>query len=173
MPYSLVDEITFKKAQDAKDAATASAILGPFFRHDAPVLENEATIVHGVDDGKVTYMHGVVTDLKTKKPVAGAWIDVWQASTNGLYEQQDANQVEHNLRGKFKTDENGRYAFYCLRPTPYPVPDDGRSWRARILYQIANMIPGPAGKLLQLLDRHPFRPAHIHLIVCSFSIFHS
>lgn len=24
---------------------------------------------------------------------------------------------------------------------------------------------GPAGKLLQLLDRHPYRPAHIHLIV--------
>lgn len=121
-----MDEITFKKAADAKDAATASAILGPFFRHDAPILENEATIVHGVDDGEITYMHGVVTDLKTKKPVAGAWIDVWQASTNGLYEQQDANQIDCNLRGKFKTDENGRYAFYCLRPTPYPVPDDGR-----------------------------------------------
>lgn len=24
---------------------------------------------------------------------------------------------------------------------------------------------GPAGKLLELLDRHPMRPAHIHLIV--------
>lgn len=145
---SLVDEITFKKAADAKDAATASAILGPFFRHDAPILENEANIVHGVDDAEFTYMHGIVRDLKTKKPIAGAWIDVWQASTNGLYEQQDKDQVDCNLRGKFKTDENGRYAFYCLRPTPYPVPDDG-----------------PAGKLLKLLDRHPFRPAHIHLIV--------
>ena len=70
-------------------------------------------------------MHGIVTDLKTKIPIAGAWVDVWQASTNGLYEQQDENQVEHNLRGKFKTDASGRYAFYCLRPTPYPVPDDG------------------------------------------------
>jgi len=29
---------------------------------------------------------------------------------------------------------------------------------------------GPAGKLLQLLDRHPYRPAHIHLIVSS--IYH-
>ena len=26
---------------------------------------------------------------------------------------------------------------------------------------------GPAGKLLQLLDRHPYRPAHIHIIVRS------
>jgi len=120
----LVDEITFKLAGETTDAATASAILGPFFRHDAPILENESTIVHGVDDGEITYMHGTVLDLATK-PVAGAWIDVWEASTNGLYEQQDKDQVEHNLRGKFKTDANGHYGFYCLRPTPYPVPFDG------------------------------------------------
>jgi catechol 1,2-dioxygenase len=123
----LVDEITFKLAGKTTDAATASAILGPFFRHDAPILENESTIVHGVDDGEITYMHGTVLDLVTKKPVAGAWIDVWEASTNGLYEQQDKDQVEHNLRGKFKTDANGHYGFYCLRPTPYPVPFDGSS----------------------------------------------
>jgi len=145
---SLVDEIAFKLAAETSNAATPSAVLGPFFRHDAPILENESTIVHGVDDGEITYMHGKVLDLVTEKPVAGAWIDVWEASTNGLYEQQDENQVEHNLRGKFKTDENGHYGFYCLKPTPYPVPFDG-----------------PSGKLLQLLDRHPFRPAHIHLIV--------
>ena len=66
----------------------------------------------------------------------------------GLYSQQDSEQVANNLHGKYVTDENGEYAFYCLRPTPYPVPYDG-----------------PAGKLLQLLDRHPYRPAHIHLIV--------
>lgn len=71
-------------------------------------------------------MHGHVLDLVTRKPVEGAWVDVWEASTNGLYEQQDKDQVEHNLRGKFKTDANGRYAFYCLRPTPYPVPGDGK-----------------------------------------------
>lgn len=66
----------------------------------------------------------------------------------GLYEQQDPEQEEHNLRGKFKTDKNGEYGFYCLRPTPYPVPDDG-----------------PAGKLLNMMDRHPYRPAHIHIFV--------
>lgn len=146
---SLVDEITFKKATDAVDAPTASAILGPFFRQDAPVLENESSIIQTpVDDGEIVYMHGTVTDHKTREPIAGATVDVWQASTNGLYEQQDDDQADNNLRGKFKTDENGHYGFYCLKPTPYPVPFDG-----------------PGGKILQLLDRHPFRPAHIHLIV--------
>jgi len=145
---SLVDEITFKLAAETTNAATASAILGPFFRHDVPILENDSCIVHGVEDGVITYMHGKVTDLVTKKPVAGAWVDIWQASTNGLYEQQDTDQVEFNLRGKFKTDENGYYGLYCLRPTTYPVPFDG-----------------PAGKLLEALDRHPNRPAHIHVII--------
>ncbi len=153
-------------AAETTDAATASAILGPFFRHDAPLLENETSIVHGVDDGEITYMHGQVLDLVTKKPVAGAEIDVWQASTNGLYEQQDPDQVEHNLRGKFKTDSNGRYAFYCLKPTPYPIPFDGKIWIMETYDNSnTNFGLGPAGKLLIALDRHPYRPAHIHLIV--------
>lgn len=28
-------------------------------------------------------------------------------------------------------------------------------------------LTGPAGKMLELMDRHPFRPAHIHIIVSS------
>ena len=39
----------------------------------------------------------------------------------GLYEQQDEDQPDCNLRGKFYTDSDGNYGFYCLRPTPYPV----------------------------------------------------
>lgn len=73
----------------------------------------------------MVFMHGQVIDFETKKPLVGADVEVWQASTNGLYEQQDPEQVEFNLRGKFKTDSEGKYNFYCLRPTPYPVPDDG------------------------------------------------
>ncbi|KAI9928882.1 hypothetical protein MW887_002105 [Aspergillus wentii] len=145
---SLVDEITFKLADEAADAPTATAILGPFFRADTPYRNNgDDIVVNKPKDGEMVFMHGQVMDFSTKKPLVGATVEVWQASTNGLYEQQDPEQTEFNLRGKFKTDENGRYYFYCLRPTPYPVPDDG-----------------PAGKLLQLMDRHPFRPAHIHIL---------
>ncbi|KAJ5184809.1 Intradiol ring-cleavage dioxygenase core [Penicillium cf. griseofulvum] len=145
---SLVDEITFTLAGEAQDAPTATAILGPFFRADTPYRENGEDIVKTKPaDAEMTFMHGRVMDFQTKQPLVGATVEVWQASTNGLYEQQDPEQVEFNLRGKFKTDEEGRYSFYCLRPTPYPVPNDG-----------------PAGKLLELMDRHPFRPAHIHII---------
>lgn len=99
-------------------------------------------------DGEVTYMHGRCVDSVTGKGIPGVVIDVWEDSTNGLYEQQDPEQEDCNLRGRFTTDEAGRYSWYCLKPTPYPIPYDG-----------------PAGKVLQLLDRHPMRPAHIHLIV--------
>ena len=166
----LVDEITFTNASLATNAATQSAILGPFFRHDHPVRENGSTISFDTPkDAEVVYMHGKVLDTEKKQPIANASIDVWQASTNGkyiwpvdviscliffligYYEQQDEHQVDSNLRGKFYTGPQGEYSFYCLRPTPYPIPDDG-----------------PAGKLLHLLDRHPYRPAHIHLIVRIF-----
>ncbi|KAI4154883.1 MAG: hypothetical protein LQ340_001361 [Diploschistes diacapsis] len=95
---SLVDEITYKLATQAKDTPTATAVLGPFWRKNAPRRENGTSIVHGVDDGEVVFLHGRVLDVNTKKPVPGALMDVWQASTNGLYEQQDENQVDRNLR---------------------------------------------------------------------------
>ncbi|KJX97059.1 catechol dioxygenase like protein [Zymoseptoria brevis] len=145
---SLVDYITYKKAAASGDA-TASAILGPFRRLDRPTRDFGSTITFDTPkDGEVAWMHGVVTDAKTGQPLKGAEVEVWQASINGLYEQQDEKQVEHNLAGKFFTTDKGEYAFYCLRPTPYPVPGDG-----------------PAGEMLRLMDRHPYRPAHIHLIV--------
>lgn len=53
-----------------------------------------------------------------------------------------------NLRGRYFTGADGKFNLYCLRPTSYPIPYDG-----------------PAGQLLELLDRHPWRPAHIHFIV--------
>lgn len=81
---SLVDEITYKKATEAHDDTTQSAILGPFFRHDHPIREKGATITFNTpEDGEVVYMHGTVSDAKTKKPLANAEVDVWQASTNG------------------------------------------------------------------------------------------
>ncbi|KAF5024572.1 hypothetical protein F66182_3335 [Fusarium sp. NRRL 66182] len=146
---SLVDDITHRQVARDGLSGTETAILGPFWRADTPTRANGTTITFDTPaDAKVAYLYGTVTSAKTGAPIPNASVEVWQASTNGLYEQQDENQVEHNLRGKFYTDDQGRYSFYCLRPTPYPIPDDG-----------------PAGKLLNLLDRHVYRPAHLHFMV--------
>jgi len=79
-----VDEITYKKASEAADLATQGAILGPFFRHDHPIREKGATVsFNAPEDAIPVYMYGQVLDAKTKKPLADATIDIWQASTNG------------------------------------------------------------------------------------------
>ncbi|KFA70275.1 hypothetical protein S40285_08218 [Stachybotrys chlorohalonatus IBT 40285] len=148
---SLVDDITFTAATKSTNGLTASAILGPFYREDHPVRENGSTISFNTPkDAQVAFMHGRVTNGKTGEPLANAEIDVWQASTNGLYEQQDPDQQDLNLRGKYITDADGRYSLYLLRPTPYPLPEDG-----------------PAAEMLRKMDRHFYRPAHIHLLVRS------
>ncbi|KAH8173621.1 dioxygenase domain-containing protein [Sarocladium implicatum] len=146
---SLVDEIDASKLVGADYTATKTAILGPFYRKDVPPTPTDTSIIRTMpSDGEVVYMHGKVTDASNGKPIAGAKVDVWQCSTNGLYEQQDPEQADFNLRGLLTTDENGYYGLYCLRPVPYPIPHDG-----------------PAGKILEALDRHSWRPAHIHLLV--------
>ncbi|KAH6876124.1 Intradiol ring-cleavage dioxygenase [Alternaria rosae] len=147
---SLVDEITYKLASTAADEPTATAILGPFYRHDAPKLPMGSCIVSKEinEQGDRTWMHGTVTDFRTGQPIEGAVVDVWHTAPNGLYEQQDPDQPEMNLRGRFTTGKDGKYSFYCLRPVPYPIPFDG-----------------PAGKILTALDRHPMRPAHIHFLL--------
>jgi catechol 1,2-dioxygenase len=152
---SLIDENTFHQLNhSSSDSATASAILGPFWRANAPFLPMNTSIVHSLPPScpaKTTdhaYLSGHVLSATTSAPIANATLDIWHTAPNGLYEQQDSDQVDMNLRGRFVTAADGKYGIYCLRPASYPIPCDG-----------------PAGKLLQLLDRHPMRPAHIHFIV--------
>jgi len=157
---------------EADDIPTSSSILGPFWSPNAPFRENGDSIIMSPHNGQVTLMHGRVTDHVSRKPIAGAVFDIWQASSNGKYDFQDPeNQADNNLRGKFKTDADGRYHFYCLRPTPYSLPTDGKPVPTcsvpdkKILLTHVAIAEGPAGVLFELLDRHPMRPAHIHLMV--------
>jgi catechol 1,2-dioxygenase len=82
-----VDDITFSAATRSSSGLTASAILGPFWRNDHPVRPNGSTISFNTPkDGHVVFLHGRVTDIKTGEPIAGATVDIWQASTNGTPE---------------------------------------------------------------------------------------
>jgi isovaleryl-CoA dehydrogenase len=125
----LVDEIAHKHVNESGEEPTSSSILGPFWSPNAPFRENGASIIQDpAPNGQTTLMHGTITDLDTKKPIPGAVIDIWQASANGKYDFQDPdNQTPNNLRGKFRCDEQGRYWFYCYKPTAYSLPTDGTS----------------------------------------------
>lgn len=142
-------EINNYHALKADQRPTSHAILGPFWSPDAPFRKNGDSIIMSPHKGQVALMHGQVTDVVTQMPIANAVVDIWEASSNGKYDFQDPdNQVDNNLRGKFRTDGNGYYHLYCLKPTAYSLPTDG-----------------PAGQIFQILDRHPMRPAHIHVMV--------
>ena len=130
-----------------EEGQSASALLGPFWRLNAPECKNGENIARSETPGPAMFVKGVVRNV-AGAPIVGACVDVWQASPVGLYEVQDPNQDEMNLRGKFETDKQGCYDFRTVRPAGYPVP-----------------VHGPIGELLKAQDRHPYRPAHIHFMV--------
>ncbi|MEM9133232.1 MAG: dioxygenase [Actinomycetota bacterium] len=141
---SLVDAIT----HDAQGDETESAVLGPFYREGAPVKGFDDTIsMRGALDGETARIRGRVVD-RNGEPIAGATLDVWETARNGMYEQQDPDQPDMNLRGLFETAADGTYSIRCVRPVSYPIPFDG-----------------PAGEVLAAMGRHPNRPGHIHMIV--------
>lgn len=130
-----------------QDGQTAAALLGPFWRADAPFCENGDSIARCDMPGAVMDVAGQVRDVHGQ-PVANAVVDVWQASPVGLYENQDSGQPDMNLRGRFRTDAQGRYHFRTVRPAGYPVPTHG-----------------VVGELLRAQGRHCMRPAHVHFMV--------
>jgi catechol 1,2-dioxygenase len=123
------------------------ALVGPFLRDGDPFRNRGHSIASDDTPGARVRVSGKVFDFENGEPLAGAVLDVWQAATNGLYENQDPNQPDYNLRGRFKTDQDGSYEFVALMPTAYPVPTDG-----------------PIGELLRVAKRWSYRPAHIHVI---------
>jgi catechol 1,2-dioxygenase len=109
---------------DGMQGETMSALLGPFYRGGAPICTNGDCIARSQTPGATLFFSGRVIGVDGA-PVAGAVLDVWQASPVGLYENQDETQEDCNLRGKFTSEADGRYHFRSVKPAGYPVPTDG------------------------------------------------
>ena len=137
----LVDSL----AHDLPEGATESTVLGPFFVANSPLRQYGASIAQQAA-GDPTWVYGRVLSIDGE-PIAGAELDVWQNGDNRLYAVQDPEAPEDHLRGRFQTREDGSYAFIAVRPVPYTIPSDG-----------------PVGRMLANSGRHPWRPAHIHII---------
>jgi len=126
---------------------TTANMLGPFWRMDSPRTENGGSIVRSPTPGPSIFVRAQVKDTRGL-PVADAEVDVWHSSPEGFYENQDPTQANMNLRGKFKTDIDGRISFRTVRPSGYPIPVDG-----------------PVGDFIRLQGRHNMRPAHLHFMI--------
>jgi hydroxyquinol 1,2-dioxygenase len=131
-------------ANQLPEGATESTVLGPFYVPGSPPRDYGAEIAEE-EAGVPAWVHGRI--LSTDGAPLDAELDVWQNGDNRLYAVQDPDAPEDHLRGRFRTREDGSFAFLAVRPVPYPIPDDG-----------------PVGKMLAATGRHPWRPAHIHMI---------
>ncbi len=132
---------------DSGQTETSQSLLGPFWRLNSPRVENGGTIIRSDTPGTPLFVSARVQD-REGNPIAGAEVDVWHASPVGLYENQDPDQADMNLRGKFTTDADGRFWFWTVKMIGYPIP--------------TNTV---VGRLLKAQHRHPYRPAHLHALV--------
>lgn len=139
----LVDAINNRRTPPA----TENTVFGPFHVEGCPVRQmGDSICLDG--KGETCLFAGRVTDLDGK-PISGARIDVWSDNADGYYDvQQPGIQPQWNNRGVFVTGDDGQYSFVGIKPVSYPIPDDG-----------------PVGAMLAGLDRHPYRPAHMHYMV--------
>ncbi|KAK5129292.1 hypothetical protein LTR08_003622 [Meristemomyces frigidus] len=140
---ALVDGISYAH----KPGSTESSILGPFHDEEGQFVENGAAIVKESTFGEATLVRGTVKDTNGKA-VEKALLDVWETDGNGVYDLEHADKDGPDCRGKLYTDAAGKYAFTCVRPIPYPISNDG-----------------PVGELLRTLNRHWYRPAHMHFMI--------
>ena len=126
---------------------TTANLMGPFWRQHSPRTEQGGSIVRSPTPGDPVFVIASVHDAQGRA-IADADVDVWHASPEGYYENQDPLQADMNLRGRFTTDAAGCVRFRTVKPKGYPIPADG-----------------PVGALLRAQGRHNLRPAHLHFMI--------
>jgi catechol 1,2-dioxygenase len=144
-------EATVDEASIDSIDGTASNVEGPFYVEGAPMLDGAtpALPMRADEPGKQLTFSGTVRSTDGR-PLVSALVDVWQADDAGLYSQFAPGIPEWNLRGRVRTDEEGRFAFRSVVPAPYDIPG----------------LPHTA-RLLDVLGLEPHRPAHVHLKIAA------
>lgn len=90
---------------------TSSVTEGPFYKTGSP--QRTSLLEPGMAGTKLTITGQVFT--RGCRPAAGAWLDFWQADTQGKYDN-----VGYRLRGHQFTDGAGRYTLLTVMPGEYP-----------------------------------------------------
>jgi hydroxyquinol 1,2-dioxygenase len=125
--------------------ATETTVLGPFY-----VVGPEAPLgadISGGATGEPMLFEGTVRST-AGEPLAGAIVDTWHSDQEGHYDIQLGDETA--MRGRLRTDADGRFWFWSILPHSYPVPDDGT-----------------VGEMVAAQGRHPYRPAHVHFRIAA------
>ncbi|WP_328324782.1 catechol 1,2-dioxygenase [Kribbella sp. NBC_00382] len=139
----VVEEVAAQNQKGSK-----GTIEGPYYLPDQIRLPSTATLTMREDEaGTPLVFQGQVRDI-AGDPLAGAEVDIWHADNAGYYSGFAAHVPTGNLRGVIVTDDRGRFEITTVQPAPYQIPHDG-----------------PTGALIEAAGWHPWRPAHLHLMI--------
>lgn len=79
------------------------------------------------EKGQKLMVTGTVFKIDGKTPAPGVVIYYWQTDNNGYYSPakgMDEKAIRHgHIRGWVKTDPDGKYSIYTIKPAPYPNRD--------------------------------------------------
>jgi catechol 1,2-dioxygenase len=127
---------------------TKGTIEGPYYLPGQVRLGARASLPRRIGEkGTRLVFAGQVRDIDGT-PLASAEVDIWHADADGYYSGFAPQVPEGNLRGVVITGQDGRFEIDTIQPAPYQIPHDG-----------------PTGKLIEAAGWHPWRPAHLHLII--------
>lgn len=129
-------------------AVTPPQILGPYHRKGAPF---RGKVTPPLEPGRVMVVRGRIWGYDTKKPLAGAALDVWQANAEGHYDMSHPDYpMEKGVffyRTRLVTDETGYYEYETIFPGRYKT--GGENYRpAHIHYLVQH--PGYKQLITQL-----------------------
>lgn len=130
----------------AREDATSTSLLGPFFREHSPSLPLGGQISRA-DKSEEILLWGMVRNA-AGAAIPNAKMMIWQTSSSGVYDLQEGDGSAIDYRGTFETDAAGKYHLRTVRPLGYFIPMDG-----------------PVGDLIRAQRREGCRPAHIHFLI--------
>src|SRR5258708_14293221 len=116
-PAAAVNSDVFEQNQITLQAPSCAAGLtpgqteGPFYKANTPA---QNVLWQPGMDGKKLFVVGYVLGPNCS-PLAGAWLDFWQANASGNYDNQG-----YTLRGHQFTHSQGRHFLVTILPGEYP-----------------------------------------------------
>ncbi len=94
------------------------------FADKPEIIKSVDTSAGWRENGQKLLVTGTVYQLDGVTPAPGVLIYYWQTDHTGYYSptvgMDDQVKRHGHIRGWVKTDDNGKYSVYTIRPAPYP-----------------------------------------------------
>lgn len=94
----------------ASDCETTNDILGPFYRPDAPLIDD---LTYDGLEGTRIVIKGKVYQSDCSTIIKNALVEIWHANTKGEYDNESS---EFQQRAGWKTNDKGEYSFKTIMP---------------------------------------------------------